>query len=383
MQKKIWLYVCLIGILLLVACSDKEGEEAASDETTDEVAEGEENKELEDYIGETIDVKEDGSITFPFDEQVLGAAYSENGDIMLLGLDDYVVIVEEEEIIHVDGEAAPDYHFLSEELAVSEDGKFATWRVYDNEDKFGVFDVDNQEVDFVESPGNSDIINIFSPHLIEKHDDTYYLMTNDYWAALNIEDPEADFTKVVDLNELEIKKDKETIEKVSPKEPVEDDDVYHDLKADAAKLGMEEGPHSDYGYFRYFYEAVKEGDDIMTLKQLYGSDVEQKKIKEIEIEDVDIENDGIDVMDLMNTDTKQIQIADNGMLILPIVDGDVTENDYTLRIYSADISEESPFASFVTEIEVTDEQPTVFFNEDNTAIYLSTEEGLEKFDVKD
>ena len=61
------------------------------------------------------------------------------------------------------------------------------------------------------------------------------------------------------------------------------------------------------------------------------------------------------------------------MFIIPIVDGDVEENNYKLSIYLADLTDDTPLATLVTE----DMRQTVFFNEDESAIYLSKEGGLE------
>ena len=221
LKTKIWLCAILVGVFLLAACSEsKESEE--SGEKVEEADAVEESAEITDYIGEQIDVKEDGSIELPFDDQVLAAAYSGDGEIKLFAFDDYIIIVEGEEIIHVNEEAAPEHHLDSGELAVSEDGKFATWKIYNDEVKFGVFDVGNRDAHIVESEDDLVLLNIFSPNLIEKHGDTYYLMTNDYWSAIGLR---GGSINVVDLNDLEIKSDKETIKKVTPEEPIEDDSI--------------------------------------------------------------------------------------------------------------------------------------------------------------
>jgi len=378
LKAKIWLCTILVGVFLLAACSEsKEQEEANAVE---------ESAEITDYIGEKIDVKEDGSIELPFDDQVLAAAYSEDGEIKLFAFDDYIIIVEGEEIIHVNEEAAPEHHLESGELAVSEDGRFATWKIHKDEVKIGVFDVENREDNIVESEDDLILLNIFSPNLIEKHGDTYYLMTNDYWSATGLRNLDNGSINVVDLSNLEIKNDKETIKKVTPEQPIEDDNMYHELKADAAELGMDDGHYSDYGYYKYFYEAEEpeEDDRHDSLTMLYGADVEKSELKEIKLEDLEFGKDEIHVIsNIYDVDTQQIQLADNGMVILPIVNGDLEENNFTFRIYIVDLTEDVPLATLVTEEEVTDVRPSVFFNEDETAIYVSKEGELEKFVVKE
>jgi len=173
---------------------------------------------------------------------------------------------------------------------------------------------------------------------------------------------------------------------VTPEEPIEDDDMYHELKADAAELGMEDGPYSDYGYYKYFFaaEEPEEDDRHKSLTKLYGADVEKSELKEIKIEDLEFGKDEIHVIsNIYDVDTQQVQLADNGMVILPIVDGDLEENNFTFRIYIVDLTEDAPLATLVTEEEVTDVRPSVFFNEDETAIYVSKEGELEKFVVKE
>lgn len=379
MKKTIWLYVIFAGILFLYACS--EGGETDGGQAS-EVEE--ESTDLKDYIGEQIDIAEDGSIQLPFHDQVLAADYSKDGNIKLFAFDDYVIIVEGEEIIHAE-EAAPKRHLHSDELSVSEDGRFVTWRGHLDDLEISVYDVENKEAHLIEKTEDWDPYDIFAPHLIEKHGDIYYLMTNDYWAAIGLNHLDDGSVKVLDLNNLEIKNDRETIEKVTPKEPIEDDDMYHDLKARASELGLEDGPYSEDGYFKYFFamEEVGEDEDTMLLTNLYGGDVVKSELKEIKIDDLEFGKDEIRVMSFGELDTEQIQVADNGMFILPVVDGKVEENDYKLNVYIADLTDENPIATLVIEEEVTDVRPTVFFNEDEMAIYLSKEGILEKYDVKE
>ncbi|MEI3613273.1 hypothetical protein [Pseudogracilibacillus sp. SO30301A] len=378
MKKIIWLYVILAGMLFLVACSEgkeTEGEQVSKKE--------EESAGVKDYIGEQITISEDGSIELPFDDQVLAADFSGDGNIKLLAFDDYVIIVEGEEIIHAE-EAAPKHHLHSDELSVSEDGRFVTWRGHLDDLEISVYDVENREVHLVEKTEEWDPYDIFAPHLIEKHGDIYYLMTNDYWAAMGLNHLDDGSVKVLDLNNLEIKSDRETIEKVTPKEPIEDDDMYHDLNARAAELGLEEGPYSEDGYFKYFFAIEEaEDEDTMLLTNLYGGDVVKSELKEMKLEDLEFGKDEIRVMSFKELDTEQIQVADNGMFILPVVDGEVEENDYKLNVYIADLTDENPIGTLVIEEEVTNVRPTVFFNEDETAIYLSKEGILEKYDVKE
>ncbi len=173
--------------------------------------------------------------------------------------------------------------------------------------------------------------------------------------------------------------------KVSPKKPIEDDDMYHELKAEGSEMGLEDGMYSEDGYYKLFYafEEVGENDETMSLTNLYGADVEKSIMKEIKIEDLEFGKDDIHVMYFSELDTEQMQVGDNGIVILPIVDGNVEENEYTLSVYVIDLTEENPLATLVTEEEVSDVRPSMFFNEDESAMYLSTEDGMKRYVVKE
>src|SRR5690554_5823409 len=174
---------------------------------------------------------------------------------------------------------------------------------------------------------------------------------------------------------MELTDDKKITEKLIPEKPIEDDDTYHNERAEEAGMRLKESYYSEYGYYNYFYDAeeVGEDDQVMSLTKLYGNVVEKGLLKEIKIEDMEFGKDEINVMNYSEFETQRIQVADNGMFLLPIVDGDVEENDYTLRVYVADLTEENPVATLVTKEEVTDVRPSMFFNEDATAIYVSKE----------
>lgn len=383
MSKKISLYVMIAGILLLSACSASEKKEK---ETNGEKEEHTVDKStnITSYIGEQIDVAEDGSIQLPFHDQVLAADFSKDDHIKLLAFDEYIMIVEGQEIIHVE-EAAPEHHLHSDELTVSEDGRFVTWRGHQDDFEISVFDVKNKESHLVEKTEDTDPYDVFAPHHIEKVEDSYYLMMNDYWAALNLQHLDDGSVKVLDLNNLEIKNDRKTIEKVSPKKPIEDDDMYHELKAEGSEMGLEDGIYSEDGYYKLFYafEEVGENDETMSLTNLYGADVEKSVMKEIKIEGLEFGKDNIHVMYFSELDTEQMQVGDNGIVILPIIDGNVEENEYTLSVYVIDLTEENPLATLVTEEEVSDVRPSMFFNEDESAMYLSTEDGMKRYVVKE
>jgi len=325
---------------------------------------------------------EDGSIQLPFNDQVLAADFSKDGHIKLLAFDEYIILVEGNKIIHAE-ESAPEHHLHSDELTVSEDGRFVTWRGRLDDYEISVYDVEKKEAHLVEKTEDTDPYDVFAPHHIETVGDSYYLMMNDYWAALNQRHLDDGTVKVLDLNNLEIKNDRETIEKVSPKEPIEDDDMYHELKAEGSEIGLEDGIYSEDGYYKLFYafEEVGEEDETMSLTKLYGADVEKSVMKEIKIEGLEFGKDDIHVMYFSELDTEQMQVGDNGILILPIVDGNVEENEYNLSVYIVDLTEDDPLATLVTEEEVTDVRPSMFFNEDQSAIYLSNEDGMKKYDV--
>lgn len=64
------------------------------------------------------------------------------------------------------------------------------------------------------------------------------------------------------------------------------------------------------------------------------------------------------------------------MFLLLIVDGD-EENNYILSVYVADLMKDNPLTTLITEEKVIDVKLSVFFNEDDTAVYLSKEGVLE------
>src|SRR5690606_13883366 len=104
-------------------------------------------------------------------------------------------------------------------------------------------------------------------------------------------------------------------------------------------------------------------------------------LKEIKLEDLEFGTDEIRVMEFRQLDTQRLQIADNGMFIIPVVAGNVEENDYTLNVYVADLTKDSPVtAILITETEVTDNRPSIIFNEDESAIYLSHGNIMERFE---
>ena len=380
MKKKIWLYVLIAGLLLLSACSEGEETKSSGKQEANSV---EENTEMEALIGEQIEVAEDGSIELPFHDQVLAAAYSKDGHIKLFGFDGFVIIVEGDEIIYAE-EHSSKYHLDSHELTVSEDGRFVAWRGHMEDFEISVYDVENKVAHLVEKTDDLDPYIIFAPFLIEKHGDTYYLMSNDYLAAIGFGHNDKGSIVVIDLNNMELTDDRKITKKLIPEKPIEDDDTYHNVRAEAAEMGLEEGYYSEYGYYNYFYDAeeVGEDDQVMSLTKLYGNVVEKGLLKEIKIEDMEFGKDEINVMNYSEFETQRIQVADNGMFLLPVVDGDVEENDYTLSVYVADLTEENPVATLVTKEEVTDVRPSMFFNEDATAIYVSKEGMLEKYDIK-
>lgn len=380
-MKNIWLYGMIAGLLLFTACaaSEKEEEETNRGQAENTV---EESSDVAAYIGEQIEIVEDGSIQLPFNDQVLAADFSKDGHIKLLAFDEYMIIVEGEEIIHAE-ESAPEHHLHSDELTVSEDGRFVTWRGRLDDYEISVYDVEKKEAHLIEKTEDTDPYDVFAPHHIETVGDSYYLMMNDYWAAINQRHLDDGTVKVLDLTNLEIKNDRETIEKVSPKEPIEDDDMYHELKAEGSEIGLEDGIYSEDGYYKLFYafEEVGEEDETMLLTKLYGADVEKSVMKEIKIKGLEFGKDDIHVMYFSELDTEQMQVGDNGILILPIVDGNVEENEYNLSVYIVDLTEDDPLATLVTEEKVTDVRPSMFFNEDQSAIYLSNEDGMKKYDV--
>lgn len=387
MKKHFFTYVFIATVIFLSGCSDSKAEDenevAEESETTVENS-TEPGTELESLIGQQIEITEDGSIRLPFDDQVLAATFSNDGHVKFLAFDEYMILVEGEEIIHADI-SSPDHHLESDEIALSEDGRFATWRSHLDDFEISVYDLETREKHVVEKTEDHDPYNVFQPWLIEKHGDTYYLMTNDYWAALGIGYESDGSVTVLDLNNLEIIDEYARVEPLLPTEPIEDDDKYHTLKAEAAVLGMEDGMYSPYGYFKYFYaiEEPGEDEDSMKITNLYGGDTANSILKEIKLEDLKFGTDEIRVMEFRQLDTQRLQIADNGMFIIPVVDGNVEENDYTLNVYVADLTKDSPVtATLITETEVTDNRPSIFFNEDESAIYLSHGNIMERFELK-
>src|SRR5690625_2637790 len=155
----------IAGLLLFSAgsTSEKKEEEKSGGKAEDIV---DENIDIASYIGAQIDVAEDGSIQLPFNDQVLAADFSKDGHIKLLAFDEYIIIVEGEEIIHAE-EAAPEHHLHSDELTVSEDGRFVTWRGRLDDYEISVYDVEKKEAHLVEKTEDTDPYDVFAPHHIE------------------------------------------------------------------------------------------------------------------------------------------------------------------------------------------------------------------------
>ena len=372
LKKKCLFLLVVAFTLLLTACSDKKSTNQDEKENrTKEVT------SVEKFIGKRIDIKEDGSIEIPFDEQVLVASYSKDGHNKLFGIDGAILVIEGDEIVYSE-EHKSIVHLETDRLTVSEDGRFAAWRSHMEDFEISIYDFENHSAHLIEETDEYDPYMVFEPLLIEKHDDTYYLLSNKHLVGSS---PEL----VINLNEMEMTDDETILKKLTPKEPIEDDDTYHEVRAEASTLGLEDGFYSEYGYYNFYYAAEEyDEDDIeMTLTQLYGNDASKGTLSEIELEGRAFDKDNITIFRFshLQLDTLTIQVSDNGMLILPIVDGDLEGNDYHLSVYVADLTKDQPVAQLVAEEKVTEERPTILFNEDASAIYISKNAILEKYEI--
>lgn len=374
LKRKILLFFILVVVFILVACSSG---------NVDSVEEGKESgfqKEapaVEDYIGQQIDIKEDGTIQLPFDEQVLVATFSEDGAQKIFGIEGVILLIDDDEIVYAE-EHKSIFHLHSDEITISDDGRFAAWRNHMENFEISIYDFESQTAYLIEETEELDPYMVFTPFLITNYDNGYYLSANTHLVGSSP-------PLIVDLNEMKLTDSRELIEKISPKEPVEDDDTYHEIRAEASTLGLNDGIYSEYGYYNFYfdYEDYDEDDISLTLTKLYGNDVTNGVLSEIQLEGLDFEQDDIEVFRFTHKllDTLTLKVSDNGMFIIPVVDGDLEENNYQLSVYVANLTDKNPVAKLLVEEDVTEERPTVFFNEDNSAIYVSKKGELQKYNI--
>src|SRR5699024_8800076 len=157
LKKKCLFLLVVAFTLLLTACSDKKSTNQDEKENrTKEVT------SVEKFIGKRIDIKEDGSIEIPFDEQVLVASYSKDGHNKLFGIDGAILVIEGDEIVYSE-EHKSIVHLETDRLTVSEDGRFAAWRSHMEDFEISIYDFENHSAHLIEETDEYDPYMVFEP----------------------------------------------------------------------------------------------------------------------------------------------------------------------------------------------------------------------------
>lgn len=352
------LVTLLIAILLLfTACSVDAGNKARDEKKSKKGSE--ETMNLDDLIGKEIDISE-GTITLPFDDQVSEAVFSEDGTVMILRTPAYVVVVDGEEIIRVD--KVKSYSELVTPM-VSNDGRFVTWRGHQDDWEISVYDVENRQLDVVEEDEEQDPYGVGDEPLIEKHDDTYFLMDNLYMFGYEID-------KALDLLNKRIYSfgnpdDEAMLEKLSPKSRTTDEDVYVEIENKMYRESLDRGNegnlasvYTNYGNYEVFYDYEEDKDEHSHITKMFGVDVKKGAIFDV------LDEAGIELgKDKARLQPSELSIAENGHVLLPIFEQYPDETDmYKMFVYHIDLSEKNPEDELLIERDFTeypDERPRI------------------------
>lgn len=348
MRKKIRLLCIFFISLILVACANDE--ESVTDGQADS-----EGRNPEQLVGEHITIN-DSSIELPFDNQITDAHYSEDDRVKLFVTNDFLVVVEDTEIIH-----SVKMDRANPDPTVSKDGRFAIWRESksNSDDTITVFDTEDRSVDHVSKDEKYDPFNIyqFLP-LIEKLDDEYYLVTNGYIYGFDVD-------YALNLN----------TKKMYSSEYPEDQDVLEQLKPEAVYAGQEKTVEIDnwsaqnnlrgteqsyYGYYRSYYDSEK----LQSIDQLYIVYTPEARLIDLELE-----KHGIDLADKETNALNDVLVSDSGNLV--ITQYEKNSNDhYKMYTYYIDLTSSTIEPVLVYENEFEKDKKNVLFNHDSSAIYI-------------
>ncbi len=360
----------LIITSILIACGNVTEDEKGTGTGTSET-------NVEELIGKSITISDDGSITLPHENVVIDAYYSGDGRVKLFNTLDEVLIIDGVEIVYAE-EGSTAYNLP----AVSDDGRFVAWFSEYSGDgpTISFYDLQEERAEIIESDKVTGELNVSDQMVIKQIDDFYYLLSN-------LEQDGLPPLMVVELTTKEVyERDAgEIIEKLTPEKPVLDDERYHDYQAKARQILEPVSKKWGYtyekaGYYQLFYNVEEDSEEeyIRYVINLYGFNAHDSSNVPIEISTENF------TLDESETEIREedMRVADEtGFAIIPMFQKEFNES-YQLSVYSTNLSHSNPELALVTEEEVATsnrERPRVVLNHDGSGFYLTNIDGTMNF----
>lgn len=376
-MKRKFIILILACLFVLSACSGNPDNDA-SGKNTEKKKEDETN--FKELIGKTIEVKDD-TIILPFKDIVQEAKFSNDGEVKVLRTPNYIVVIDGEEIIHTDKMSSADKQLTG--TSVSEDGRFVTWRGLNDDWELSVYNVENRQLNVVEKNDTHDPMILTFPPLIEKHDDIYYLVDNQYMFGFEI------YAALDLVNEKlyveNYEEDHEMLDKLSPKSRTTNEETYVAMENLLYKESQDRGLDykfdsiaTDYGNYELFFDYKESDDPYSLMTELLGADTKKGDfwIVPLEDESIDLQRDELTL------NSSEVSMSENGHVLLPIFEEHPDkEYTYKIAIYHTDISKDSPNIQLLSEHDFTnysEGRPSLLLNADESGFYLS-EEGILNF----
>lgn len=332
-----------------------------------------EGESREEFVGELVELGDDGSVVLPFDGVVVDAVFSGDGRVKLLRLVDELVVVDGAEIVYVDSGSS--LYFP----AVSEDGRFAAWVSDDEDMTVGVYDVSRRQVDMVESSDEVVVFSRDSSAVIERLNGRYYYMDNSrLYGLLPLSATDVERGEIyAELDEAGM----ELLQKLAPEEAILDLERY-DLYDEAVRDTLDpisekwDVVYEDDGYYHLFYHMEEDEVDesVRYVTSLYGYNLHDDRDELVEIS-TDSFGLGEAEWRIVASDMRVDDAS--GVAVVPMFK-ESSEGSYVFGVYVVDLSVDEPQLSRVTEMEVAGEvadRPRVMFNEAGDGVYVAMSDG--------